>query len=73
MSGANISQWIQDNVITLILILIAAVVLWAGKSGNVSKVVTIVGASIVGLVWLALATTGAGARLGEWIVSLVVV
>lgn len=71
MSGANLNQWIQDNLITLILLLIAVVVLWKGKSGNVSGVVTIVGCGIVGLVWLALATTGAGAEIGQWIVSMV--
>ena len=52
--------------------LIAAVVLWAGKNGNISKVVTIMACGIVGLIWLALATTGAGARLGEWAVNLLV-
>lgn len=72
MTTTGLTQWIQDNVIVLILLIIAAVVLWAGKNGNISKVVTIMTCGIVGLIWLALATTGAGARLGEWAVNLLV-
>ena len=73
MTGANLTQWIQDNVITVILLVIAAVILWRGKNGNISGVVTIFVALIFGLTALALATTPAGPALGKWIVDLLTV
>lgn len=69
MTTLNLGTWIRENVITLVLLVIAVVVLWAGKNGNISKVVTVIGCGLLGLVWLALATTGAGAAIGEWLVS----
>lgn len=66
----GLSAWIQNNVITIILLLIAATALWAGKNGNISKVVTIAACAVVGVTVLALATTGAGADVGTWLVSL---
>lgn len=72
MTTNGLTQWIQDNVITLILLIIAAAALWAGKSGNISKVMTLVACGVVGLIFLALATTGAGTRLSQWLVDLVV-
>lgn len=66
----GLSAWIQNNVITIILLLIAATALWAGKNGNISKVVTIGACAVVGLAILALATSGAGADIGLWIVNL---
>ncbi|WP_166843976.1 hypothetical protein [Isoptericola sp. BMS4] len=66
----SISQWIQDNIIPLILILIAAIVLWKGKSGDISRVVTIVACGLIGLIWLGLANTGAGEAIGEWVANM---
>jgi hypothetical protein len=66
----GLSAWIQNNVITIILLLIAATALWAGKNGNISKVVTIGACAVVGVAILALATTGAAADIGVWIVGL---
>ena len=66
----GLSAWIQNNVITIILLLIAATALWAGKNGNISKVVTIGACAVVGVTILALATTGAAADIGVWIVGL---
>jgi len=66
----GLSAWIQSNVITIILLLIAATALWAGKNGNISKVVTIGACAIVGVAILALATTGAAADIGVWVVGL---
>ncbi len=66
----GLSSWIQDNVITIILLLIAATALWAGKNGNISKVVTIGACAIIGVAVLALATTGAATDIGTWLVGL---
>ena len=66
----GLAAWIQNNVITIILLLIAATALWAGKNGNISKVVTIAACAIIGVAVLALATTGAATDIGTWLVSL---
>jgi len=66
----GLAQWIQDNVITIILLIIAAAAFWAGKNGNISKIVTILVCTVLGLAILTLATTGVGKELGVWIVSL---
>ncbi|HEY8721590.1 hypothetical protein [Pengzhenrongella sp.] len=67
----GISAWIQNNVVPIVLLVAAVAALWAGKSGNISKIVTILVCCVLGLSVLALATTGAGAEIGTWIVSLV--
>jgi hypothetical protein len=66
----GLSSWIQENVITIILLLIAATALWAGKNGNISKVVTIAVCAIIGVAVLALATSGAATDVGTWLVGL---
>jgi len=66
----GLSSWIQDNVITIILLLIAATALWAGKNGNISKVVTIAVCAVIGVAVLALATSGAATDVGTWLVGL---
>ncbi|MBD7982752.1 hypothetical protein H9623_17920 [Oerskovia sp. Sa1BUA8] len=66
----GLSTWIQDNIIPVILLVIAAGALWAGKNGNISKIVTMLVCVALGLAILALATTGAGKDLGTWLVSL---
>lgn len=66
----GLSAWIQNNVITIILLMIAATALWAGKNGNISKVVTIAACAVVGVTVLALATTGAAMDVGAWLVGL---
>jgi len=66
----GLSAWIQNNVITIILLLIAATALWAGKNGNISKVVTIGVCAVIGVSVLALATTGAATEIGTWLIGL---
>src|SRR3712207_3809030 len=66
----GLSSWIQANVSTIILLLSAATALWAGKNGNISKVVTIAVCAIIGVAVLALATSGAATDIGAWLVSL---
>lgn len=67
----GIAQWIQDNVVPLILIVIAIGILWAGNAGNVSKAVTKFGVSLVGVLFLVLVVTGAYKDVGEWLLGLV--
>jgi hypothetical protein len=66
----GIAQWIQDNVVPLILIVIAISVLWAGNAGNISKAVTKVGVTLVGVAFLAMVVTGSFDEVGRWILGL---
>jgi hypothetical protein len=68
----GLAQFIQDNVIVILLLVIAAGALWAGKNGNISRVATIAVSCLLGLMVLALAmNNGAlGKELGQWAVGL---
>jgi hypothetical protein len=66
----GIAQWIQDNVVPLILIVIAIGVLWAGNAGNISKAVTKVAVTLVGVAFLAMVVTGTFDDVGRWLISL---
>lgn len=71
METVNLGQWIQDNIIAIILIVIAASVLWAGNSGNTSKVFTKVGLAIVGVIFLTIIVTDSYEDVGTWALGLV--
>lgn len=66
----GIIDWIQDNVVTLIILILAVCVLWAARSGNIAKSVTIIAGLILGLAVLGMATGTTAADLGEWIADL---
>ena len=71
LGTGGIAQWIQDNVVPLILIVIAIGVLWAGNAGNISKAVTKIGVSLVGIAFLAMVVSGSSDEVGQWLVGLV--
>ncbi len=71
LGTGGIAQWIQDNVVPLILIVIAIGVLWAGNAGNISKAVTKIGVSLVGIAFLAMVVSGSSDDVGQWLVGLV--
>lgn len=68
-TGGLIS-WIQGNVVTLVLIALAVCVLWAARGGNISKGITIVAGSILGIMMLGLATGNSATEMGDWMVGL---
>lgn len=69
---SGLSAWIQDNVITIILLVIACSILWAGKAGNISKVVTIFACLLVGVVALGFVVVdGAAEDVGKFVVDLI--
>lgn len=68
----GIIGWIEDNVVTLIVLILAVCVLWAARGGNISKAVTIIAGLILGLAVLGMATGSTAADLGEWIANLFV-
>ena len=68
---SGITQWIQDNVITVVILLAAVAVLWAARSGNIGKGITIVAGLVLGIGVLGLATGTTATDLGNFIVHLV--
>lgn len=68
---SGVTQWIQDNVVTLVILLLAVAVLWAARQGNISKGITIVAGLLLGVVVLGLASGNNATQLGDFVVGLV--
>lgn len=68
----GLATFLNDNVIQLLLILVAIAALWASRKGEVSKVVTVGICLVLGLAILALSANGGalGKELGAWVVEL---
>ena len=68
-STGGLRAWIGDNIIFTILALIACVV--GGLRGNLSKVFTVGGLSLVGIAFFSLASSESAATgIGNWILGL---
>lgn len=71
VSTGGLRAWIQDNVILVILLAIACVVLVGGFRGNLSKVFTVGGLSLVGMAYLGIASSqDAATGIGNWVLGL---
>lgn len=68
---SGLAQWIQDNVVTVVILLLAVAVLWAARAGNIAKGITIVAGALVGVSMLGLATGTSAADIGNFIVHLI--
>lgn len=72
VNTTGVRSWIGDNVIFTILILIACAVLMGGLRGNLSKVLTVGGLSLVGLAFFGIAQSeNAATGIGNWLLSLI--
>ena len=67
---SGLAQWIQDNVVTVVILLLAVAVLWAARAGNIGKGITIAAGALVGVSMLGLATGTSAADIGDFIVDL---
>jgi hypothetical protein len=67
---SGLAQWIQDNVVTVVILLLAVAVLWAARAGNIGKGITIAAGALVGVSMLGLATGTSAAEIGTFIVNL---
>ena len=67
----GLAQWIQDNVVTVVILLLAVAVLWAARAGNIGKGITIAAGALVGVSMLGLATGTSAADIGRFIVNLI--
>jgi hypothetical protein len=71
--GTNgLQDWIQKNIVPLILLLIAIILLWIGGRGDNAGVARRSMALIVGLVVLGIAVSGKAGQVGEFFASLIV-
>lgn len=66
----GLADWIQENVITVVLLVLAIAVLWAARAGNISKGITIVAGLMLGLVVLGLASGSNAQDVGTFVVGL---
>ena len=68
----GLASFINDNIVQILLLVVAAAALWAATKGKVSKVITVAVCAVIALMVLALsANNGAlGKDLGEWAVGL---
>ncbi|MDV6296765.1 hypothetical protein [Rhodococcus aetherivorans] len=72
VSTTGVRAWIEDNIVVTILVLIACVVLMGGLRGNLSKVVSVGGLSLLGMAYLGVATNpNAATGIGNWLLGLV--
>ncbi|WP_063045017.1 hypothetical protein [Nocardia pseudovaccinii] len=72
VSTGGLRKWIEDNIVFTILILIACAVLLGGLKGNLSRVLTVGGLSMVGLAYLGIATSENAAQgIGSFILGLI--
>lgn len=67
----GVRDWILDNVIPLLLLVVAILLLWlGGGKGDNSGVMRRLGGVIIALAIVGLAVTNAGEGIGRWIASL---
>jgi hypothetical protein len=67
----NLRTWILDNIIPLLLLVVALLLLWlGGGKGDNAGVMRRLGGVIVALAVIGLAVTNAGEGIGRWIAGL---
>lgn len=66
----GLKEWISANVITLVILILGIAVLWAARSGNVGKAITIAAGMMIGIGVLGLASGSNAADIGTFMVDL---
>lgn len=71
VSTGGLRQWIGDNIVFTILILVACAIGMGALRGNLSKVFTVGGLSLVGIAFFSLASSETAATgVGNWLLGL---
>lgn len=71
VSTGGLRQWIGDNIVFTILILVACAIGVGALKGNLSKVFTVGGLSLVGIAFFSLASSETAATgVGNWLLGL---
>lgn len=68
---ANLQSWIQDNIIPLLLLIIAVMLFVFAQRGDNAKAMRVVGGVIIALAVLGLATSGRADSVGTWLAGLI--
>lgn len=68
---SNLQSWIQDNIIPLLLLLIAVMLFVFAQRGDNAKAMRVVGGVVIALAVLGLATSGRADDVGTWLAGLV--
>lgn len=72
LSTSPLQDFIQSNIVPLILLAIAVILLWIGGRGDNAGVARRGSALVVGLVVLGIAVSGRAAEVGTFLASLVI-
>ena len=67
---SGLKDWISNNVITLVILILGIAILWSARSGNIGKGITIAAGVIIGLAVLGLAAGSNANDIGVFIVHL---
>lgn len=70
-STGGLQEWIKDNVIPLLLLLIAVMLFVLAQRGDNAKAMKVVAGVIVALAVLGIASSGQADNLGAWMAGLV--
>jgi hypothetical protein len=70
-STGGLQAWIKDNVIPLLLLLIAVMLFVLAQRGDNAKAMKVVAGVIVALAVLGIASSGQADNLGAWMASLI--
>lgn len=71
LGTTNLKTWISNNVISLVILVLGVVILFAAKNGNLSKGVTIMGGALIGICFLGLASGTNATDLGTWALGMI--
>jgi hypothetical protein len=67
----NVSTWLLDNIIPLVLLAVALLLLWlGGGKGDNAGVMRRLAGVVIALAIIGLAVSGAGVNVGRWIANL---
>ncbi len=65
LGTTGLQGWIKDNVVPVILLILACVMLFASGKGDLAKLMKVGGGILVSLAFLGMALTGAGVKWGS--------
>ncbi|HVL85119.1 MAG TPA: hypothetical protein VM367_12655 [Pseudonocardia sp.] len=71
LGTTGLRQWIQDNIVPLILLAIAVILLWIGGRGDNAGVARRSVGLIIGLVALGIAVSDSGPAIGRQLAGLI--
>ena len=70
-STGGLQSWIKDNIIPLLLLLIAVMLFVLAQRGDNAKAMKVVAGVVVALAVLGLASSGQADTLGAWMAGLI--